>query len=115
MTTIKEGDWVTLNAPVQVVVVAPEGVGTAISRDGYVVRAHIENLVKVTPPEPDWASVPRGTWVEVRDCESHEWKRAVFVAYLPDEDEYQFVAKWYGPGNTPYGWRYCRLAGGGHE
>ena len=113
MTTIKEGDWVTLNAPVQVVVVAPEGVGTAISRDGYVVRAHIENLVKVAPPEPDWANVPRGARVEVRDFEDSEWHPATYFSYAAGERD-PHIAKASRHGYY-MGWRYCRLVGGEHE
>lgn len=114
MSEIKVGDWVTLKAPLQVGHITKSGSVTAgnPSGSGRTLHAYIEDLVKVAPPEPDWANVPSGTRVEVRDAERDEWKRAVFVAYLPDEEEYQFVAKWCGPGNTPYGWRYCRLAGG---
>lgn len=113
MSGIKVGDWVTLKEPAQVADIAPSGKVTAINPDGsgWTMYVHVEDLVKVDPPEPDWDDVPRGTRVEVRDFEDAEWHPATYFGYA-DGDEAPHIAKVFDGYAC---WRYCRLVGGEHE
>lgn len=68
--------------------------------------------------EIDWAKVPRGTKVQVRDDENQEWENRYFIKYIPSDDkEYPFKAsKWLDDNyinlKMEYlcdNWKYCRI------
>ena len=68
--------------------------------------------------EIDWAKVPRGTKVQVRDDENQEWENRYFIKYIPSDDkEYPFKAsKWLDDNYIKLKmeylcdiWKYCRI------
>lgn len=107
----QEGDWVTLKAPSRVKDISRDGNFAFVEMGRGTLWARIEEWVKVAPPEPDWANVPRGTRVEVRDFEDAEWHPATYFGYA-DGDEVPHIAKVFDGYAC---WRYCRLVGGEHE
>lgn len=71
------------------------------------------NLIEIKDEpkkEIDWAKIPSGTLVEVRDDIEDSWKEFSF-AFCLKESEYPFITFNEDLENNYFGWKYCRIKG----
>lgn len=69
-------------------------------------KERLNNTNSYSTKELDWGTLPRNGVILVRDCESYDWEKRVFITY--DEGKfYKYVCK--EKDGTILTWKYAKL------
>lgn len=64
-----------------------------VANDSYTtlnLNSTVLNMKFEKVDEVNWNKVPRGTRIQVRDCDGQKWKNGYFISYLGDIEKYPF-------------------------